>query len=195
MTFIRNALAIIGVSAMLLLLLGAAENGDLSKALDGLDPGARAVYTQMARILAKTGSAAEATVWKMPVDAGLSPEDVEAGMKSAAVERNILNVGELPLSKQVAASTGKPYRFVKIYMYCNAQTAARMIDYDPAFAAYLPCRITLVEDPQGRLWLYTLNMDLMIHSGKPLPPALHDEAVQVKEAILAIMKRGAAGAF
>jgi hypothetical protein len=142
-----------------------------------------------------SGSAAEATAWKLAVEPGLSPQDVETAMKSKAVEYNIKDVGELPLYKQIEATTGKPYRFIKIYMFCNAMTAARMIEYDPAFSAYLPCRVTLLQEPDGTLWLYTLNMDLMIHGGKPLPPALFEEAVQVRETILAIMKGGASGAF
>jgi uncharacterized protein (DUF302 family) len=70
-----------------------------------------------------------------------------------------------------------------------------MIAYSPAYAAYLPCRITLLEDASGKLWLYTLNMDLMIHGGRELPPALKQEAIQVRTMILDIMQRGARGDF
>jgi uncharacterized protein (DUF302 family) len=70
-----------------------------------------------------------------------------------------------------------------------------MLDYNDAFSAYLPCRITLVEDKTGKLWLYSLNMDLMIHGGEPLPEELKQEALRVKEIILTIMKRAAAGDF
>jgi hypothetical protein len=38
-------------------------------------------------------------------------------------------------------------------------------------------------------------MDLMIYGGKPLPPELKKEAMQVKEIILDIMNRGAHGEF
>lgn len=195
MRLIRNVLAVIGAATVALLLLGGARLADVDERMQDFDPKARAVYEEMADILMKTGSAAQATVWKVAVEEGLAPEDVEQAMKSAAIERNILDVGELPLYKQVEASSGEPYRFVKIYMFCNALTAKRMIDYDAAFSAYLPCRITLLEDPDGKLWLYTLNMDMMIHGGKPLPPDLYDEAVQVRDTILAIMQRGATGAF
>ena len=91
--------------------------------------------------------------------------------------------------------TGKPQRFLKIYMFCNPLTAADMFDYSVAFSAYLPCRISLIEDPQGKLWLYTLNMDMMIHGGKVLPEALKEEAISVKDTILDIMNRGATGEF
>jgi len=55
--------------------------------------------------------------------------------------------------------------------------------------------VTLVEDTTGQLWVYSLNMDLMIHGGKQLPPELKEEAENVKRIILDIMKRGAEGDF
>jgi len=195
MGIVKNILSIIGAVALALLLLAGARGWGVYAALQDLDPKATGVYREMAQRLVDSGSAAEATVWKMAVEPGLSPQDVETAMKSKAVEHNIKDVGELPLYKQIEATTGKPYRFIKIYMFCNAMTAARMIEYDPAFSAYLPCRVTLLQDPAGKLWLYTLNMDLMIHGGKPLPPALFEEAVRVRATILAIMKGGASGAF
>ena len=70
-----------------------------------------------------------------------------------------------------------------------------MLDYNDAFSSYLPCRITLIEDQQGKLWLYTLNMDGMIYGGRPLPAELKEEAEKVKEIILDIMNRGATGEF
>ena len=70
-----------------------------------------------------------------------------------------------------------------------------MLDYSDAFSAYLPCRITLLEDPEGKLWLYTLNMDLMIYGGRPLPADMKEEAIKVKTAMLEIMRRGAEGDF
>jgi hypothetical protein len=38
-------------------------------------------------------------------------------------------------------------------------------------------------------------MDMMIYGGEPLPAELKEEAIQVKEFILDIMKRGATGEF
>ena len=195
MGIVKNILSIIGAVALVLLAVAGVRGWGVYAAVQDLDPKATGVYREMAQRLVDSGSAAEATAWKMAVEPGLSPQDVETAMKSKAVEHNIKDVGELPLYKQIEATTGKPYRFIKIYMFCNAMTAARMIEYDPAFSAYLPCRVTLLQDPAGKLWLYTLNMDLMIHGGKPLPPALFEEAVQVRETILAIMKGGASGAF
>ena len=149
----------------------------------------------MATTILETGNAAEASVWKMQVDDGLTAADVEETMRFVANEHNIKNVGELPLSGQIEAMSGNKSRYLKIYMFCNALTAAQMLDYSDAYSAYLPCRVSLVEDKKGRLWLYSLNMDAMIYGGKPLPAALKEEAEGVKEIILDIMKRGAEGDF
>ncbi len=163
--------------------------------LSSFDDNAPKVYTDMFKSLVASGNGAEATVWKVQVADGLSAEDVEQTMRFVANEHNIKNVGELPLSDQVAAMTGEPQRFLKIYMFCNPLTAAMMVDYSDAYSAYLPCRLSLVEDKTGKLWIYTLNMDMMIHGGATLPDELFAEANTVKDVILDIMNRGAAGDF
>jgi len=43
--------------------------------------------------------------------------------------------------------------------------------------------------------LYTLDMDLMIHGGHPLPEDLKTEALRVQRVINDIMQRGATGEF
>ena len=192
---IWNLLAMIGLLLVAGMIYMATQLGENLTNLRSFDSKAPEVYLDMARKLIETGNAAEATVWKVPVKEGLGWEDVEQTMRFVANEHNIKNVGELPLSEQVAAMTGKPQRFLKIYMFCNPLTAADMFDYSVAFSAYLPCRISLIEDPQGKLWLYTLNMDMMIHGGKVLPEALKQEAIGVKDTILDIMNRGATGEF
>lgn len=159
------------------------------------DSKAGQVYMEMTKTLLATGNSADATVWKVPVADGLTPEDVEDTMRSVANEHNFKNVGELPLSEQVAAMTGEEQRTWKIYMFCDPLTAAKMIAYSDAFSAYLPCRISLVEDETGKLWIYTLNLDMMIHGGNKLPPELLKEANKVKKIILDIMNRGAEGDF
>jgi hypothetical protein len=192
MKTIRNLFALIGLAVVI---GGGVLYGKSREMLAEFDSDAPRVYWELAQNVLQSKSAAEATIWKMPVAEGLSPEEVEETMKFVANEHNIANVGELPLYKDVEAKSGEGYRFVKIYMFCNSLTAKQMLDYSDAFSAYLPCRITLVEDLQGELWLFSLNMDLMIHGGKPLPAELKAEAVKVKEIILDIMKRGAEGDF
>jgi uncharacterized protein (DUF302 family) len=195
MSFIRNLFALIGFIFVAVVVAAVVRYQGQINNLVSFDDKAGAVYLEMAQKILETGNAAEATVWKVPVAEGLSPADVDDVIKFVANERNIKNVGELPLSQQVSAMSGKEYRYVKIYMFCNALTAANMMEYSDAYSAYLPCRITLLEDKTGKLWIYTLNMDLMIHGGHPLPPDLKQEALGVKETMLNIMQRASKGEF
>lgn len=192
---LRNLFALIGFIAIVVIIYATVKMAPMIQAFDEFDENAMGVYSDMVTILMETGNAAEATVWKIPVEEGLTVEDVDETLRAVANELNIKNVGELPLSAEVEAMSGEKSRFFKIYMFCNAMTAAQMLDYSDSFSAYLPCRISLVEDKQGKLWLYSLNMDAMIYGGKPLPPALKEEAMGVKDIILEIMNRGAEGDF
>ena len=193
--FLRNLLALIGLLSVAGVIYLAVQLEPTMRVVDGFEDKAADFYLETMEKLLKTGSMADATVWKVPVADGLSAAEVEETMKSVANEHNIKNVGELPLYKEIEAMGGKPYRYVKIFMFCNAMTASRMIDYSDAFSAYLPCRVSLIEDKSGKLWIYSLNMDGMIYGGKPLPPALKTEAEGVKDTILDIMHRGASGDF
>ena len=195
MGFIRNILAIIGLVA----LIGGGYaytkfNGEIN-AFKSLDSGAAKVYSNMWAKLKEAGNTPDATVWKKAIDEGISAEDAAEAMSSVATELNIKSVGILPLSKEVEAKTDTPQRLLTIYQYCNPMTAMKMVDYSDAFSAYLPCRIAMIEDKKGKLWLYALDMDMMIHGGKTLPDNLLKEANIVKNVILKIMEAGATGEF
>lgn len=192
---LRNLFALIGLAFMVLAIYVYIQMAPMMKTFGEFDENAMSVYGDMVTTLLETGNAAEATVWKVQVEDGLSVDDVEVALRAVANELNIKNVGELPLSEQVTSMSGKESRFFKIYMFCNALTAAQMLEYSDAYSAYLPCRVSLVEDKQGKLWLYSLNMDAMIYGGTPLPPALKEEAMGVKKIIQEIMSRGAEGDF
>ena len=195
MGIVGRLFALIGFVVVIAGLVSMVYFKDEIRAAQSLDPKAGSIYLDMMNTVLKTGNAAEATVWREPLADGVSANDAEMAMRSVANEYNIKNVGELPLSSEVEAITGKPHRLLKIYMFCDPLTAVRMLDFSDAFSAYLPCRIAMVEDKQGKVWLYTLNMDMMIHGGTPLPQELKAETEKVRDTILAIMRRGAAGEF
>jgi len=195
MNAIRNILAVIGVLAIVVGVGGYVKMAPMISAFDEFDDEAYRIYSEMVVSLLATGNPAEATVWKTKVAEDVTFEDVEESIDSISVERNIRGVGKLPLSEQVELMTGTKQPIVKIYQFCNPLTAMRMLEYSLAYSAYLPCRIAVVEDKDKQLWLYTLNMDMMIHGGKPLPPALREEALGVKDIMLDILNRGAAGEF
>jgi len=131
------------------------------------------------------------TVLKLPLEDGVTMENAVESMKLRANILNIKLVAELPLSKQIAAM-GEKSGFIGIYQFCEPLTAKKMVQYDMNFAAYLPCRISAVEDAQGKGWLLMMNMEMLLNNPK-LNKELKQEAQVVWKNLLEIMKAGAAG--
>ncbi|GAB3402932.1 DUF302 domain-containing protein [Massilia agilis] len=180
--------------AMLVLSLALSGCGTLRTASQ-LEDGAGAEAARLwDRWIEAGGDIATTTTWSRKVAPGVSVAEVEEALASVAAEDNVKEVGMLPLSRELEARTGKPQRFLKVYSYCNPETARQMVDFSPAMAAYLPCRVTLVEQADG-LWLYTLNLDMLIHMGRKMPPELRASALRMRGTMVKLLDRGARGEF
>jgi len=192
MRVIKNLLAIVGAIALLVVIVGYFQAQSF---LSRLDPGAVGMYSEFMSRFSETLDPADAMVWSIPVEEGLTPEDVQESMKSLAVSRNFLFVGESPFYKQAEAVTGEPYRYVSFLSFCDVRVGMEMAEYNDAYTSFMPCRIAIVEDQEGKLWLHSLNLDMMIYGGKPLPPHLKEGALRVRDTILEIMQGAARGEF
>ncbi|MCU0833227.1 MAG: DUF302 domain-containing protein [Chromatiaceae bacterium] len=192
MSLIRNLLALIGLLA--LLAVGYAYVR-VAPVLSEFDEGFVGVYQEFASRLLTTGDPGVAMMWAVPVEEGLSTDDVIASMKSLATGRELLFVGESPFYQQIKAITGEDYRYVNFLSFCDARVGKQMLEYRDQYSGFMPCRIALVEDKEGKLWLYSMNMDLMLHGGKRLPDDLMADATRVRDSMLAIMQGAAAGEF
>ena len=161
--------------------------------LGKLENGAGAEAARMwDRWIEGNGDIAVATTWERKVAKGVTTNDIEQILLQVATERNMKDVGTLPLSKELEARTKQKQKFLQVYSFCTPATARRMVDFSPHMAAYLPCRITVVEKEDG-LWLYTLNMDMMVKMGRKLPSPLKEEARAVRDTIYEMMERASKG--
>ncbi|QGU32634.1 DUF302 domain-containing protein [Thermochromatium tepidum] len=131
------------------------------------------------------------TVVKMPLAEGVSIDDAIDSMLVRANGLNFKLVARQPLYKELEAM-GVETRHVEIFQFCDARIAAQMLNHDIDFAAYLPCRITLIEDRDGKAWLVTLDLDQVMQMAD-LPPDLKELAIKVRDTINEIMTAGAKG--
>lgn len=180
--------AVVAASA---LLSGCGTISTIGKLEDGAGAEANRMWN---RWVEGNGDIAIATTWERKVKAGVSADDVAEILRSVAIERNMKEVGVLPLSKELEARTGQKQKHLTVYSYCSPSIAREMVDFSPHMAAFLPCRITVVEKEDG-LWLYTLNMDMMVKMGRKLPSPLKENAMSVRDTIWEMMERGSKGEF
>ncbi|RJG07879.1 DUF302 domain-containing protein [Noviherbaspirillum cavernae] len=190
MSVIRRARVFLLV-ALLVVLNGCATLRAMSNAEDGAGAEAMAAW---ARWVDSGGDIAAATTWTRKVKNGVTITEVEEAFASVAAEDNIRAVGELSPSGDTAGSWLGSEKFLKIYSYCSPAVARAMVEFSPHMAAYLPCRITVLEKEDG-LWIYTMNMDMLIKMGRKLPPDLKKSVLQVRNTIWKMMEKGAEGEF
>jgi len=180
---------------LLIIVLGGMTGCGTIHAMRNLEDGAGGTFSDMwDKWVASEGDIAVATTWAIKVKPGVKVDDIEAALASVATDENIKAVGVLPLSDELEARTGKKQKMLRVISYCSPATARMMVDFSPAMAAFLPCRITIVERDDG-LWLYTLNMDMMIKMGKKMPPELKVATMKVRDALWKMMQNGATGEF
>ncbi len=133
------------------------------------------------------------SVLKMPLDKGVSVRDAHMSINLKAEELNMKKVGYLPVSNELRARGLNP-RHLEIFQFCNPEDAMKMVEFNTIYAAFMPCRIALVEDKQGHLWLQMINLDMIIDK-YPLPENLRKIAITINAQMLAIITAGVKGSF
>jgi uncharacterized protein (DUF302 family) len=145
----------------------------------------------LAPVTMAQGISISETVLKLPLAGDVSMDDAVDSMKLRANALNFKLVAHLPLYKELEAM-GVEARRIEIFQFCDARIAIDMVRYNPDFSAYLPCRITLMEDQEGQAWLVTLDLGKVIPSAN-LTPELLEKAELVRDNIESIMTAGANG--
>ena len=97
------------------------------------------------------------------------------------------------MSKELAARGIESGR-LEIFQFCNPYDAYVLAKHNPIFAAYMPCRISLIEDKAGKFWLVMLNLDMQIEN-KTLPKTVRRLTKRVNATLVEIMTAGATGDF
>ena len=133
------------------------------------------------------------TVVKVKLADGVSADDAIDALQSRAISLNMKLVAHQPLSKELNARGIKSGR-LEIFQFCNPEDAYKMVQFNPIFAAYMPCRIALVEEPDGTTSLMMINLDMLINNTE-LPPELKKMATKINSNLMEIMQAGASGAF
>ncbi len=122
---------------------------------------------------------------RVQIKDNISFEDAVESLKLRANQHNLKFVGASPLYKEVEAVTGKPAKRMEIFSFCDARTAQQMIIANPNMISFMPCRIAMVEDQEGKHWLISMMMkDSMIAA---LPIEIRSNAQRVLAALKDMM--------
>ena len=118
-------------------------------------------------------------------------DDAVESLKLRANQHNLKFVGGNPIYKEIEALTGKPAKRMEIFNFCDGLTANKMLAADPMMIAFMPCRIAMIEDAQGKRWVISMMMDLKMI--KALPKDTRQSAEKVMAAMKAMMVAASKG--
>ncbi|HMV55084.1 MAG TPA: DUF302 domain-containing protein [Rhodocyclaceae bacterium] len=176
---LRAAVASVAIAAPPL--VAAAAPGDTEA------PGATTSRTTTVRII------------RMPAMPGVSYNDAVESLKLRANSRNFKFVGVSPLSKEVEAMTGMPTPRTEIFSFCDAVTARQFIDVNLDFAAFLPCRVAVLEDANRKVWIVSMMMDMAWLEGErgsvAVPAGLRARAAEIIDILNDMINAAAKGEF
>ena len=198
MNIVKNILGVIGglVVAGILIAFVAFDLGGIISKAKKLDPNAIGSYMEMADVVLETGDAGLAMTKLVKVEEGVEIDDIRDTLKSVAADNNMLTVGDTIMFRNGQKDfAGNDTRHVEIFSFCNKQIARSFIDYSKAFGAFMPCRVILIQDTDGSLWLATMKLDLMIAGGHPLSPEMLKMAKHVAKTMYEMVDKAAAGEF
>ncbi len=195
MSFIKGIFTLVGfIVVVAAILMGVKYGSSLTK----MDSQALGLYMNMADKVLTTGDPAKGMVIKrkLLIEEGTSKEEAIQNaievMDEVAEGYGLAKVDEktMPRDGKFMKDGGK---YTHIRSYCSPSIADIFLKFSGEFVGFMPCRVGIVEDENGDIWLYTMDLDLMIHGGHTLPDELLKYANDVKKAMVGMIEQGAAG--
>lgn len=130
---------------------------------------------------------------------GLSFDEVIESLQSKAFDMNMRPTGHNTPWKVLRETYDPASPRLEFLSFCDLITMRMILDYSLEFGAFVPCRITVAEDAEGQIWLYTLDWDVRWLDTSPnpnrLPDELRERALKVRENIEIMMEAAATGDF
>jgi len=195
MKLIKGLLTLIGLVVVIAGIIGAVMFG--SK-IAKLDSKALPEYMKMFDKVLTTGDPAKGMVHRVKM---VIPE----GMTKAEAFENAIEImdevgseyGLAMVDSKTMPRGGKTFSngglLTHIRSYCSPHIADKFLSHSGEFIGFMPCRIGIIEEPNGDIYIYTMGLELMINGGYTLPPELLKLANEVKEGMYTMMNKGASG--
>ena len=138
-------------------------------------------------------------VAKKRVLPGITFDEVVESIKVKANELNMRASGHNTPWKVLREIDDPNSPRVEFLSFCDLIALRQILDYVPEFSALVPCRIAVLEDADGVIWLTTLDWDVRWLDTSPNPNRISDElrerAIKVRKNIEIMMEAAATGDF
>ncbi len=189
MKFIKGIFTFVGAIVVLAMVIGAVTVGpNIAK----LDSQALPEYMKMFDKVLTTGDPAKGMVRKVKM---VIPEGMT---KEEAIENALDIMDEVGEEYGLAMVDHKtmPRKnglYTHIRSYCSPTIADTFLNYSREFIAFMPCRIGIIEEPNGDIYIYTMSMELLLSGGYTLSKEMMELGSEVRTGMYTMMEKAAAG--
>jgi uncharacterized protein (DUF302 family) len=99
-------------------------------------------------------------IYEVPVNEGVSYQDVVDSLKSVSEGKNFVNPANFPIGEHMKLRGQKPEGALEVRAFCNLGLGAEIMLDHPEFVVFAPCRIAIYEkrDANKKLKLF-LGLD------------------------------------
>ncbi|RKZ90523.1 MAG: hypothetical protein DRR19_09785 [Candidatus Parabeggiatoa sp. nov. 1] len=132
------------------------------------------------------------TAIKMQIAEDVSIDDAIESLLLRANDLNVKKVSHQILTDKYQELGLPNIRRIEIFQFCDAALAQKMLEHEIGYIAYMPCRIVMLEDKEGKGWFVMVNMDTLIAWGK-MPPLLHRQAIELRDKLMESLEAGVNG--
>jgi len=201
MRFLKGILTLIGTIVVIGFAYAyvAFDLGTRASQAAKLDPKAMGLYMNMFDKVLTTGDPAKGMIVKekLIIPEGMTKKEAILNaleiMDEVGEEHGLAMVDTKLMSRGEKDDKGVYQPYVRIRSYCSPTIAKVFLAHSPEFIGFMPCRLGIVESPNGEVWIYTMSLDLMINGGRTLEPELLKLANEVRTGMYSMMEKAAKG--
>lgn len=134
----------------------------------------------------------ESALYIVPVEPGVTYDDVVTSLKVAADGKNFVSPAVFPIGEHIRQRGQQVQGVLEVRTYCNLTVGAEVLRDYPEFAAFAPCRIAIYEK-QGALYMALDRPTYALRHLGPVSQRVHDAAQQIEDTLLWMMDKARQG--
>lgn len=138
-------------------------------------------------------------IYELPVNEGVSYQDVVDSLKSISVGLNFVNPANFPISEQMKLRGVDPQGIKDVHSICNLSLGIEIMLDHPEFLVFAPCRVAIYEKPDAsnklRLYIALDRPSFDLKSIKNPTERARKSAQELETTLLEIIDKARKGDF
>jgi uncharacterized protein (DUF302 family) len=133
-------------------------------------------------------------LYEVPVEPGVSYEDVIFSLKTVSEGMNFVNPANFPIAEHLKLRGLKPEEPLEVRTYCNLSIGTEILLDHPEFSVFAPCRIAIYKR-QGKLYLGLDRPTFDLKSIKNPTERAKKSAQELEDVLISMMDKARRGDF